>query len=273
MKRSNHYRARMLRSVAVSAFALASLAGTLPAAAQESYEPNVHVINYGDTLSHIADAYGLTIDELVAMNGLDDPDLIIAGEVLVLASPTPVEPVEPVEVEETWTEEPVVEETWDDTTDDDTEEFAWTPPPCCPDYVDPWTVRWYLVDAATRYGWDPTLIMAQAWQESYWRQDEVSWVGAVGVMQVMPATADGMNDWYFDPDVDIWNSVADNIEAGVAYLTMLYETTGSVELALAAYYQGWYSLQTDGWFPDTHQYVDRILMFQAMFQSGELTGF
>ncbi|HUG13742.1 MAG TPA: lytic transglycosylase domain-containing protein [Thermomicrobiales bacterium] len=127
-----------------------------------------------------------------------------------------------------------------------------------------------MIDAAHRYGWNPNLIMAMAWQESYWRQDEVSWTGAIGVMQIMPETAQGMVDWYFGHDMNIWYSAYDNIEMGVAFLTVLYEETGSVELALASYYQGWSSVQHDGFFPDTREYVDRIMMFRDEFQAGNL---
>jgi hypothetical protein len=230
-----------------------------------------HTVRYGDTLSQIALSYGFTVDELVLLNGIEDPDLIITGEILQLGSNR---------AESTHS----YSGAWDTAESDEPSDDGWTDvepagdefveeyvaPPCCPDYVDPWTVQQLLVDTASDYGWDPTLIMAQAWQESYWGQHEVSWVGAIGVMQVMPATAAGMNDWYFARDRDIWGSVADNIEMGVAYLTMLYEETGDVELALASYYQGWASVQRDGFFPDTHEYVDRIFMFQEMFRSGEL---
>jgi LysM repeat protein len=222
---------------------------------------DTHTIRYGDTLSQIAASYGLTVQELVALNGIEDPDLIIAGEILQLGSSRGVTDLSyagsgDVAANDEWSDSESVEE--------------YTALRCCPDYVDPWTVQQLLIETAEVYGWDPTLIMAQAWQESYWGQHQVSWVGAVGVMQVMPSTADGMNDWYFERDRDTWGSVADNIEAGVAYLTVLYEVTGSVELALASYYQGWASVQRDGFFPDTHEYVDRIFTFQVMFQNGEL---
>lgn len=38
----------------------------------------------GDTLSAIADRLGLTVEELAAANGIDDPDFIVAGHLLVL---------------------------------------------------------------------------------------------------------------------------------------------------------------------------------------------
>lgn len=232
-----------------------------------------HAVEYGDTLSHIAENYGFTVDELVLMNGIDDPDLIFPGEEIALGSHGNATdasvPVASMAVVESATEEAWVEETWveDDTADDAVKQGA---PQEWPPYVEQWYIRELLIDTAHRYGWDPNLIMAQAWQESYWAQDEISWTGAIGVLQIMPATGAEMEDWYFQRDMDVFMSVEDNIEMGVAYLSVLYEETGSVELALASYYQGWWSVQNDGIFPDTDEYVERIFMFQEMFASGEL---
>ncbi len=246
------------RGLVTGALAI-SLAGAIaaPAAAADSY-----VVYEGDTLSHIAERYGLTVRELALLNGIDDPDVIFPGQEIVLAAggsgaaqTTEAEPVvEEVDSSESWGSEDV------------TEGGPGELPPAFPQ----WQVRELLIDAAHRYGWDPNLIMAQAWQESYWQQDEISWTGAIGVMQVMPATGAEMESWYFGHDMNIFYSAYDNIEMGVAYLSVLYEETGSVELALASYYQGWASVQRDGFFPDTDEYVDRIFMFQQMFANGEL---
>ncbi|MCL5775419.1 transporter substrate-binding domain-containing protein [Limibaculum sp. FT325] len=69
---------------------------------------------------------------------------------------------------------------------------------------------------ADQYEFDAILIAAQGFQESRLDQRKRSPVGAVGIMQVMPATAR-------DPNVAIPNiSVADrNVEAGVKYLRFL----------------------------------------------------
>ena len=45
-------------------------------------------IEPGDTLSQIAREHRVSVADLVAWNGLDDPDRIIAGNTLLLASPT-----------------------------------------------------------------------------------------------------------------------------------------------------------------------------------------
>ncbi len=72
---------------------------------------------------------------------------------------------------------------------------------------------------ADRYDFDWAMILAQAYQESKLDQQSVSHVGAVGVMQVMPATA-------ADPVVGIPDITVkeQNIHAGVKYLRFLRDT-------------------------------------------------
>ena len=43
---------------------------------------------------------------------------------------------------------------------------------------------------AARIGWDWRLLAAQVYQESHFNQNQVSWMGAVGLMQIMPNTGD-----------------------------------------------------------------------------------
>lgn len=45
---------------------------------------SVHVVQPGDTLGAIAAAYGTTVDELVRLNGLDDPNYLYVGQEIVL---------------------------------------------------------------------------------------------------------------------------------------------------------------------------------------------
>ncbi len=244
-----------------------SLAAFAPA---QSSAEEAHVVAWGDTLSEIAQRYGLTVDQLISLNGISDPDLIITGQFLSLTSGSGEvlqggpQPAPAAVEEETAESEPVMSEYGDSS-----ETWALVNSGDLPPAFERDQVRELLIDAAHRYGWDPYLIMAQAWQESYWSQNEISWTGAIGVMQVMPDTAAEMEAWYFGHDMNTWYSAYDNIEMGVAYLTVLYNETGSVDNALASYYQGWGSLQRDGWFPDTDEYVSRIYMFRDMFAAGE----
>lgn len=234
---------------------------------------HTHTVQWGDTLSQIAADHGMSVDQLVALNGLDDPDLIFPGEEILLhtegsaqaaSADVAAEPVSDVATDAS-ADMPGYDPDYRGPTDGWAQGGGSYPP-----YYEPWDIQWLLEFYAGEYGIDPNLVKAQAWQESYWRQDQVSWTGAVGVMQIMPGTAAELNDWYFGPDRDPFWSVQDNIEMGVAYLSILYEETGDIELALASYYQGWGSVQRDGFFPDTEEYVQRVFMFQEMFASGEL---
>lgn len=259
-----------------SAFAMAllcvlSLTAFAPA---ESSAEETYIVEWGDTLSEIADRYGLTVQQLISLNGIADPDLIVTGQFLSLTKgsgeirqggPQPAPEDTSQEVAEVAESEPV-----DVAYGDSSETWALVESGELPPAFEREQVRDLLIDAAHRYGWDPYIIMAQAWQESYWSQNEISWTGAIGVMQVMPDTAAEMEAWYFGHEMNTWYSAYDNIEMGVAYLTVLYNETGSVDNALASYYQGWGSLQRDGWFPDTEEYVNRIYMFRDMFAAGEM---
>lgn len=49
-----------------------------------------HVVRSGENLSTIADSYGLPVERLVAINKIDDPDLVVSGARLKLQAPPPV---------------------------------------------------------------------------------------------------------------------------------------------------------------------------------------
>ena len=74
----------------------------------------------------------------------------------------------------------------------------------------------YFQKYATRYDFDWLLLMAQGYQESQLDQRTRSPVGAIGVMQVMPATAKDKNVGI--PDIQL---VEPNIHAGVKYMRFL----------------------------------------------------
>src|SRR5918912_4385413 len=86
--------------------------------------------------------------------------------------------------------------------------------------------------AGERHGVDPRFLHAVIWQESKYKVRARSYVGAQGLMQLMPPTAKrfGCTDPH-DP--------AANIEAGAKYLRWLLKRfNGNVSLALAGYNAG-----------------------------------
>ena len=115
---------------------------------------------------------------------------------------------------------------------------------------------------ASHYGLSVELVRALAWQESGFQNDVRSRSGALGVMQVIPAT------WLFVERFVIGGSVprtADgNVRVGVAYLRyLLNQSRGDLRLALAAYYQGPASVRRRGIFDRTRRFVANVLALRG----------
>jgi D-alanyl-D-alanine carboxypeptidase len=98
---------------------------------------------------------------------------------------------------------------------------------------DPWGP--YIHEASARFTVPENWIRRVMRQESGGQEDVISWAGAMGLMQVMPDTYDGLRQRYglgddpFEP--------RNNILAGAAYLREMYERFGSPAF-LAAYNAG-----------------------------------
>ena len=108
---------------------------------------------------------------------------------------------------------------------------------------------------ATHYGVPPELIAALIDVESRWNPNAVSSKGALGLMQLMPATARRFGAFRpFDPE--------QNIAAGTRYVTtLMWEFHGDLRLVTAAYYAGdrWISLkQLNYRNPDVVAYVQAV---------------
>lgn len=108
---------------------------------------------------------------------------------------------------------------------------------------------------AEEYNIDEELIRALIQIESSWRHDAVSSRGAMGLMQLMPRTAEmlGVED-AFDPE--------QNIRGGVRYLARLTDKyNGDIELALAAYNAGASRVTAAGGppFPETARFVRNVM--------------
>jgi soluble lytic murein transglycosylase-like protein len=119
-------------------------------------------------------------------------------------------------------------------------------------------LRRILRDAALRHQLDPKLLLAVSYWESGWDQSRVSETGAVGLMQVEPATAQEAGPALLGRTVDI-SDPYDNADVGAAILKEDLDAFHDPAMALAAYYQGPTSLRANGMFADTQQYVQGIL--------------
>jgi soluble lytic murein transglycosylase len=95
-------------------------------------------------------------------------------------------------------------------------------------------------DASLRYGVPPETILAVIRIESTFDVNATSEAGAIGLMQVLPSTAQELArelrmEW---PGEGILRDPAANIELGTYYLTKLLERFENLALALAAYNEG-----------------------------------
>lgn len=118
---------------------------------------------------------------------------------------------------------------------------------------------------AAKNNLDAAFVKAVIKQESGFQPEVTSHCGAMGLMQLMPATADSMGvKNAFDPE--------ENIMGGTKYLKGLMDRFGGQkELALAAYNAGPGAVQRYGGIPpfnETQNYVKNVLANYEKFKTG-----
>jgi soluble lytic murein transglycosylase-like protein len=121
--------------------------------------------------------------------------------------------------------------------------------------VSPEEVDKAIAEAASKHNVDPNLVRAVVKVESNFNSQAISRTGAMGLMQLMPATARTLNvSNPFDPK--------QNIDAGVRHLKGLLDSyNGDVRLSLAAYNAGQGAVARNNGIPpyaETQNYVKRI---------------
>ena len=112
-----------------------------------------------------------------------------------------------------------------------------------------------IADAAAELNVPVNLIHAVAQTESGYNQDARSEAGAIGVMQLMPETAEGLG---VDP-----TDLRGNIYGGAKYLRQLMDTFGGdMQKVIAAYNAGPGAVQKHGGIPpyeETQNYVQKVM--------------
>ncbi|MDQ2744273.1 MAG: LysM peptidoglycan-binding domain-containing protein [Chloroflexota bacterium] len=204
---------------------LCASCGTAIAPAAVSTGSGGYTVRPGDTLSGIAARYGVTTAALRALNGISNPNRVLAGMRLAVpaASGAAYRPVSSSS-----------------------------------------SARALIVEYAQEYNVAPSFALGIAWQESGFNQAMVSSTGAVGVMQLEPASGDHVS-WLLGRTFNIYD-LRDNVQAGVYWVSRLLTYYGGNErVAAAAYYQGARSLQRRGWFQDTVQYVSNVEALKSRF--------
>ena len=119
-----------------------------------------------------------------------------------------------------------------------------------------------IAAAARRHQVDAALIKAVIRTESDFVPEAVSPKGALGLMQLMPATARLHNvGRAFEPGA--------NVEGGVRHLRYLLDRySGNLRLTLAAYNAGEKAVERSGGvppYPETWQYLTRVLQFRDQY--------
>ncbi len=116
-------------------------------------------------------------------------------------------------------------------------------------------------EMAGKHRVERALILAVMGIESGFRQDAVSRVGARGLMQLMPATAEELG---VDP-----TNPRDNVDGGTRYLAWLLKHFGNQRVALAAYNAGPGRVKRAGGvvpaIPETMAYVRLVLALRDDF--------
>lgn len=117
--------------------------------------------------------------------------------------------------------------------------------------------------AVQKYPVDPALVRAVIHAESAFRSDAISRKGAMGLMQLMPDTANDMG-------VRDVMSPSQNIQGGVRYLAWLLEQhKGNVTLATAAYNAGPGAVKRHNGippYPETQTYVRRVKILHERYR-------
>ena len=113
----------------------------------------------------------------------------------------------------------------------------------------------YIKIAAKKSGLPPKLIAAVVHVESRGKDNAVSNAGAIGLMQLMPATAKMLH-------VNPWNA-KQNVIGGSEYLARLIKRFGGLWRGLEAYNEGETALMQGNVFPQAVSYATNVIRYES----------
>ncbi len=255
--------------------------GATPGPGELSY-----VLRRGDSLFTVARRFKVTVAVLAATNRIANPNRVLAGTRLVIPSPavpapagtsaaTPTTIAPPPATDPSMIVTPAAAPTSPSVPAGGLTAAAMAPWLSAdqlarlPQGLHTYPERLALLPSfdrwAAEYGVAPDLLKALAWMESGWQQTVVSSSGAVGVGQLLPATAAWVAGFLIRAPLDPFVA-DDNVRMSARFLAhLLTLTTGDVNLAVAGYYQGLTSIRREGMKATTAAYVNVVLALRARF--------
>ncbi len=253
---------------AITFFAVTA-ALVLPAAASADVP---HSVRPGESLSSIAATDGLSVAALAAANGLSQTAGLTIGQIIEIPPQTEAAATTAATTTAAATSTSTSTSTTEDTSDttatsgttsSETQPASTSTSGSVPVPTNERVSGSEIADIADANGVPAALAEAIGWQESGWNNDEVSSVGAVGVMQIIPSSWTWIDQNLTPNDPLEPASASDNIRAGVLLLHELLTLTGDNDAtAVAAYYQGLSSVERYGMYSSTRVYVADVLSLE-----------
>lgn len=131
----------------------------------------------------------------------------------------------------------------------------------------PALTRQIIRSTSRRLDLDPAFALGVADEESGFNENALSPTGAIGVMQIEPATGTQLAQDLGRP-IDL-GVEQDNILCGAYYLkTLVTYYKGNERSAAAAYYEGQANLAKHGYLAGTRQYVDDVMALRGRYLHG-----
>ena len=195
-----------------------------------------YIVRPGDTLTALAQKFGLSLKALAQRNRLNPSRFLLIGtrlsipietrRITVVAQATPTAAIAPA-AGATSSEVPSLLNSW-----------------------------------AAHYGVSQALVRALAWMESGYQPTVVSKAGARGVLQTLPTTRQYVEQVLVGKPLP--TTVDGDIQVGVLFLRHLLQTFGGNErLALAAWYEGPELVKQGSILPVTTTFVDDVMALES----------
>lgn len=215
---------------------------------------STHTVRSGETLTGIAARHDMSVARLAKLNSISSSEFIHPGTKLKVAgTPKSSSAATPAKKKAT-KNNTFAGRTYSDTIVDAADRNRRTlSTRSVPSRAE---TKAKITRISRQHGLDPSIALAISYQESGWNQRQVSVANAVGTMQVIPSSGEWTSQMA-GRKLDLLDT-DDNITAGVLLLKVLTQQADSTDEAIAGYYQGLASVESNGMYSDTKQYVKNV---------------